>query len=194
MKEALNKRAKLFGGSANSLHPQCKCRHLPIACILMAFLLPLVLGSSLHTGQSQTPQDLMGPCLHHTHHFPLSLCRPCFCFHREAGRDVYIPLLGTTSAASDSLPLTEAQAPVSSSQTEYPTTSENYHIPHPSWTVAHQAPLSMEFSRKEHWSGLPFPSQGIFPTQASNPSPPHCRQTLYHLSHQESPRGAAPSF
>ena len=26
------------------------------------------------------------------------------------------------------------------------------------WTVAHQAPLSMEFSRKEYWSGLPFPS------------------------------------
>ena len=26
-----------------------------------------------------------------------------------------------------------------------------------SWTVAHQAPLSMEFSRQEYWSGLPFP-------------------------------------
>ena len=26
-----------------------------------------------------------------------------------------------------------------------------------SWTVACQAPLSMEFSRQEHWSGLPFP-------------------------------------
>ena len=33
------------------------------------------------------------------------------------------------------------------------------------WTVAHQAPLSMEFSRQEYWSGLPFPSPGIFPTQ-----------------------------
>ena len=28
------------------------------------------------------------------------------------------------------------------------------------WTVAHQAPLSMEFSRKEYWSGLPFPTPG----------------------------------
>jgi len=28
------------------------------------------------------------------------------------------------------------------------------------WTVAHQAPLSMEFPRQEHWSGLPFPSPG----------------------------------
>ena len=27
------------------------------------------------------------------------------------------------------------------------------------WTVAHQAPLSMGFSRQEYWSGLPFPSQ-----------------------------------
>ena len=28
------------------------------------------------------------------------------------------------------------------------------------WTVAHQAPLSMGFSRQEHWSGLLFPSPG----------------------------------
>ena len=28
------------------------------------------------------------------------------------------------------------------------------------WTVAHQAPLSMEFSRQEYWSGLSFPSPG----------------------------------
>ena len=36
------------------------------------------------------------------------------------------------------------------------------------WTIACQAPLSMGFSRKEYWSGLPFPSPGIFPTQGSN--------------------------
>ena len=28
------------------------------------------------------------------------------------------------------------------------------------WTAAHQAPLSLGFSRQEHWSGLPFPSPG----------------------------------
>ena len=28
------------------------------------------------------------------------------------------------------------------------------------WTVAHQVPLSVGFSRQEHWSGLPFPSPG----------------------------------
>ena len=28
------------------------------------------------------------------------------------------------------------------------------------WTIAGQAPLSMEFSRQEYWSGLPFPSPG----------------------------------
>ena len=27
-----------------------------------------------------------------------------------------------------------------------------------SWAVAHQAPLPMDFSRQEYWSGLPFPS------------------------------------
>ena len=32
------------------------------------------------------------------------------------------------------------------------------------WTVARQAPLSMGFSRQEHWSGLPFPPPGTVPT------------------------------
>ena len=31
------------------------------------------------------------------------------------------------------------------------------------WTVSYQAPLSMEFSRQEYWSGLPFPSPGDLP-------------------------------
>ena len=32
------------------------------------------------------------------------------------------------------------------------------------WTVACQAPLSMEFSKQEHWSGLPFPTPGDLPS------------------------------
>ena len=32
-----------------------------------------------------------------------------------------------------------------------------------SWTVARQAPLSMEFSRQEYWSGLSFPTPGDLP-------------------------------
>ena len=39
------------------------------------------------------------------------------------------------------------------------------------WTVALQAPLSMEFSRQEYWSGLHTLLRGIFPTQGSNLSP-----------------------
>ena len=31
------------------------------------------------------------------------------------------------------------------------------------WTLAHQAPPSMGFSRQEYWSGLPFPSSGDLP-------------------------------
>ena len=31
------------------------------------------------------------------------------------------------------------------------------------WAVAGQAPLSMEFSRQEYWSGLPFPTPGDLP-------------------------------
>ena len=46
------------------------------------------------------------------------------------------------------------------------------------WTITHQAPLSMEFSRQEYWSGLPFLLQGIFPTQGSNLFLLHGRQIL----------------
>ena len=34
---------------------------------------------------------------------------------------------------------------------------------------SHQAPLSLGFSRQEYWSGLPFPTPGIFLTQGWNP-------------------------
>ena len=48
------------------------------------------------------------------------------------------------------------------------------------WTVAHQAPLSMGFSRQEYWSGLPFPSPGGLPDSGMEPrfDLPHCRQML----------------
>ena len=36
-------------------------------------------------------------------------------------------------------------------------------------TVAHQAPLSMGFSRQEHWSGLPLPSPGDLPDPGIKP-------------------------
>ena len=40
------------------------------------------------------------------------------------------------------------------------------------WTVAHQAPLSMGFSRQEYWSGLPFPSPGDLPNPGIEPKSP----------------------
>ena len=40
------------------------------------------------------------------------------------------------------------------------------------WTVAHQAPLSMEFSRQEYWSGLPFPSPEDLPDPGIGPGFP----------------------
>ena len=52
------------------------------------------------------------------------------------------------------------------------------------WTVAHQASLSIGFSREEYWSGLPFPSPGDLPDpgieSASPESNLHCRRILYH--------------
>jgi len=55
-----------------------------------------------------------------------------------------------------------------------------------SWTVACQAPPSMGFSRQEYWSGCHVLLQGILPNQELNPGLPHCKQTLYGLSHQGS--------
>ena len=40
------------------------------------------------------------------------------------------------------------------------------------WTVAHQAPPSMGFSRQEYWSGLPFPSPGDLPDPWIKPRSP----------------------
>ena len=44
------------------------------------------------------------------------------------------------------------------------------------WTVAWQAPLSMEFSRPDSWSGQLFPSAGDLPTPGTEP-----RSILYHI-------------
>ena len=39
----------------------------------------------------------------------------------------------------------------------------------PQWTIAHQAPLSMDFSRQEYWSGLPFFSPRDLPDPGIEP-------------------------
>ena len=54
------------------------------------------------------------------------------------------------------------------------------------WTVADQAPLSTGFSRKEYWSGLPYPSQGDLPNPGIEPRSPTLQEVPYHLSHQGS--------
>ena len=40
------------------------------------------------------------------------------------------------------------------------------------WAVAHQAPLSMGFSRQAYWSGLPFPCSGDLPNPGIKPASP----------------------
>ena len=40
------------------------------------------------------------------------------------------------------------------------------------WTVVHQVPLPMEFSRQEYWSGLPCASPGDFPDPGIDPVSP----------------------
>ena len=46
------------------------------------------------------------------------------------------------------------------------------------WTVAHEAPPSMGFSRQEYWRGLPFPSPGDLPDPRIEPRSPSL-QALY---------------
>ena len=48
------------------------------------------------------------------------------------------------------------------------------------WTVAYEAPLSMEFSRREYWSGLPFSSPVDLPHPGMEPRSPalHCKHML----------------
>ena len=54
------------------------------------------------------------------------------------------------------------------------------------WTVAYQAPLSMGFSRREYWSGLPFPSPGDLPDPGIEPRSPVLQADALPLSHQGS--------
>ena len=48
------------------------------------------------------------------------------------------------------------------------------------WTVAYQAPLSMEFHRQEYWNGLPFPSSWDRPDPGIKLHLMNCRQIPYH--------------
>ena len=50
------------------------------------------------------------------------------------------------------------------------------------WTVACQAPLSVEFSRQEYWSGLPVPS-GELPNPGIKPASPAWQVDSLLLSH-----------
>ena len=40
------------------------------------------------------------------------------------------------------------------------------------WTIAHQTPLSMGFSRQEYWGGLPCPPPGARPDLGTEPVSP----------------------
>ena len=55
------------------------------------------------------------------------------------------------------------------------------------WTIAHQAPLSMGFSRQEYLRGLPCSIPGDLPAQGSNPHLLHCRWIPYHWCYLGNP-------
>ena len=62
----------------------------------------------------------------------------------------------------------------------------------PSWTAAHQAPLSMEFSQQEHWSGLPFPFPGDLPNPGIEPASPALAGRFFGA--WEAPSSQYPAF
>jgi len=53
--------------------------------------------------------------------------------------------------------------------------------------MAHQAPLSMVFSKQESWGGLPFPSPGDLPHPGIKPVLLHWQVDYLSLGHQGSP-------
>ena len=63
-----------------------------------------------------------------------------------------------------------------------------------SWTVAHQAPLSMEFLRQEHWRGLPVPSPGDLPDPGIEPGSPALQADSLPSEPPGSQAWAEPSF
>ena len=58
------------------------------------------------------------------------------------------------------------------------------------WTVAHQAPVSIQYFRQEYWSGLPFPPPGDLPIPGIEPASlvsATLQEDSLLLSHQGSP-------
>ena len=58
------------------------------------------------------------------------------------------------------------------------------------WTVAHQAPLSMGFSRQEYWSGLPCPPPGDLPDPGIKPRSPALQADSLSCEQQGSSQGS----
>ena len=58
------------------------------------------------------------------------------------------------------------------------------------WTIAHQAPLSMQFSKQEYWSGLPFPPPGELLHPGTETVTPALAGGFFTLEPPGSPQGA----
>ena len=101
-------------------------------------------------------------------HAAWELHKICLWKHHKTNTVLIIPLINITNKKT------------SSSLTTLPFKSRVYEVNSLScvrlivtpWTVAHHAPLSMEFSRQEYWSGLPFPSPGDLTDPGIEPRSP----------------------
>ena len=61
------------------------------------------------------------------------------------------------------------------------------------WTVAHQAPLTMGFSRQEYWSGLPCPPPGDLPDPGIQPVSPEFAGGFFTTEPPEKPTASVTS-
>ena len=62
------------------------------------------------------------------------------------------------------------------------------------WTVAHRALLSLEFSRQEYWSGLPFPPPRDLPNTGINLKSPALQGTFFTTELPEKPQNIGESM
>ena len=82
-------------------------------------------------------------------------------FFPSSGLSFSIPWQCLVSYSRDGQPALRRQAPVCMLSVQLFATP---------WTVAHQVPLSMEFSKQKYWSELPFPSPGDLPDPGIKPT------------------------
>ena len=147
-----------------------RCRHVPIR----------------QRGSHRTTIHLSSPLLY----TPLGLASSCFLFQAQSPWSLlqepsWAPTRpGSSPLCSKTSHIWLAPSPDHVRVRTQPQSGVQLWTP---WTVAHQAPLSMGFSRQEHWGGMPFPPPGDLPDPRAEPASPSSPASASRLFTIESP-------